>query len=755
PAFFDDRERFVAELEPGARARVAVPGTQLRLEYGRRVEFDARISTPRNFRNPGSFDYVRWLARQDIYWNLTVVQPPALRVLPGRCGSRFQAFLFRLRGLALERIERQYPADTYHEAMLKAILIGDNTRLEKVWTEVYRRTGTYHAIVISGLHIGVLAGILLFLLRLAAVNELVALAATALAAWLYALVAGWQAPVIRAAAGFFLYLVARFFYRRTRILNLLAAVAIGFLVCDPQQMFEASFQLSFLSVAALGALAAPLLEATSSPLLRGLRGLADADRDPHVEPRVAQFRIEVRLAAELVSLAARVPLRWCAAALAVPLRALLWAFEMAVVSASVQLGLALPLVIYFHRLSFLSVPANLLIVPLLTAVVPAGFAAVFTGWRFPAWLARVALDWSRAVAEWHSRLEPAWRVPAPPLWLAVAFVAALVWLAWRTPWGRAVRVTLVLALLAILVWHPFAPRLLPGWLELAAIDVGQAESLLLATPQGKTVLIDAGGFPSWIRRSPGLDIGEDVVSPYLWTRSIRRLDVVVCTHAHSDHAGGLGAILENFRPRELWINGGDEWAPVAARAQALGVRVVRRGAGEKFFLGGAEFEVLWAPAHSRPAEPENDDSLVLRVRHGAHSFLLTGDIQRDVEYRLLDAGLVTRSEVLKVAHHGSRTSSSAAFLEAVRPAFAVISASYASPYWNPHPDVLARLRSRHAAVHRTDQHGLILLRTNGRRLHLENRGQYTQTPFSYPLDFWRSLFYSDCGGRSTVLYEWQ
>src|ERR1019366_3746018 len=143
--------------------------------------------------------------------------------------------------------------------MMEAMLIGESSQLEKIWTENFRRTGTFHALVISGAHVAVLAGVLLFLLRLCGVAEIPALAVTAAAAWLYALVSGLSPPVARAAGGFTLYLIARFLFRRGRVLNLLAAVAILYVLLDPDALFDASFQLSFLCVAALGALSAPLL----------------------------------------------------------------------------------------------------------------------------------------------------------------------------------------------------------------------------------------------------------------------------------------------------------------------------------------------------------------------------------------------------------------------------------------------------------------------------------------------------------------
>ena len=402
-----------------------------RLEYGQRVEIEARIRPPRNFNNPGSFDYAGYLARQKIFWTASMTRGSAARVLPGRCGWRAMAVIFALRGAALDRIERLYPAgkdgDVHPSSgMMEAMLIGESSQLQKIWTENFRRTGTFHALVISGAHVAVLAGVLLFLLRMCALGEIPALALTAAAAWLYALVSGFSPPVARAAGGFTLYLIARFFFRRGRVLNLLAAVALVYLLSDPGEMGDASFQLSFLCVAALGGLAAPLLEATTAPFARGLRDIRNLEADPHLEPRVAQFRVEVRLAAETLEAWIRVPARWCAEGVAVLSRGGIFVYEMALISLAIQIGLALPMAVYFHRISFTGLTANVIIVPLLEAAVPIGFLAIFSGWHAPAALAGWLLKIAARTADWHARLEPAWRVSNPPLWLALGFAASLI-----------------------------------------------------------------------------------------------------------------------------------------------------------------------------------------------------------------------------------------------------------------------------------------------------------------------------------------
>lgn len=734
--FFEDRQQFVLELAPGARARVTLPlapgEPPPRLDYGQRVEFEARVRIPRNFGNPGAFDYASYLARKDIYWLASMPRGARVRSLPGACGNRFTAAVLGLRAAGLDRIERLHHPDSYGVAMMQAVLLGESSRVEKVWTEDFRRTGTYHALVISGLHIGVLAGSLLLALRICMVPAGPAAGIAALAAWLYALVSGAQPPVVRAAAGFSLFLAARIFYRRGRVLNLLAAVALGFLALDPAQLFEASFQLSFLAVAAIGALAVPLLEAVTAPLARGLAGLGEESRDLRVEPRTAQFRVELRLLAETAALWTGLPRAHVLALLGCALRLCFWTVELLTVSAAVQLGLILPMIVYFHRVSFSGLLANLAIVPLINAVIPLGFLSILTGWGWTASVNRSLLEAARQAAAWCARhAETGWRVPDPPLWLSISFAASLILLciAASGAWKRARRLawlatsSATAVLLAALLVHPFPPRVQAGALELTAIDVGQGESLLVALPEGRLVLVDGGGVPSRGGRKPRLDIGEDVVSPYLWSRSIRRLDAVVSTHAHEDHIGGLAAVLENFRPRELWTSaaaGGMAWRALEARAREAGVKVLRFASGQAFAFGGARFEVIAPPAGRRPGpEPHNNDSLALRLTYRAHSILLTGDIEGPVERWLAAEGTLRPATVLKLAHHGSRTSSSAEFLEATRPAFAIVSAGYENPFHNPHPEVLARLAGFHTAVLRTDLWGAVTLRTGGRRIEVE------------------------------------
>ncbi len=574
--------------------------------------------------------------------------------------------------------------------------------------------------IVSGIHISVLASLLLALLHFAPISKNSAWAITALAAWLYALVSGFTMPVARAAAGFTLYLIARFFFRRVRPLNLLSAIVIGLLAWDPGQLFEASFQLSFLSVAAIAAFASPLLETSISPLARGMRDIASLTMDPHLPPRAAQLRVELRLIAETILLWTRIPsapalaqvLAWLA-------RGYFFAIELGALSLSVQIGLALPMAEYFHRISFTGLSANLLIVPLMNVVVPLGFAALFTGAHWLAVLTDTLLRWSAGIASWHAAREPAWRVPDPPLWLSLTLVLSILLAAfavrrdrWRWP-----ALALVSALVVLLIVSPWTPTTDPGELELTAIDVGQGDSLLIVFPQGKTMLIDGGGRLEYgmVKRRSNLDIGEDVVSSYLWSRGFRHIDILAATHAHQDHIGGLRALMENFHPAEFWT-GANPPEALVKQAAAQGVRVLERRTSEPFRFAGATVQVLAPSPDYVPMSPNNNDSLVLRITYGQRSFLLTGDLERAEEHRLLDSGRFLPADVLKVGHHGSRTSTTQEFLDAISPSLAVVSVGYENSFGHPHPDVLARLEARHSTVLRTDLSGLATVRTDGKHL---------------------------------------
>ncbi len=715
-------------------SKIAAP---LSVRAGDEVECLARVSTIRNYGDPGSFDYRAYLARQGIELQGTLRSDQLLTIVDRPQWPAISDRLARARGRLLRSIDGLLASKPDEAALARAMLLGDRSFVEHDRVLEYQTTGVYHVLVLAGLHVAALAAFFIWAgrrLRLSLFwRTLLTLAALAA----YAGIVEDRPPIIRAVLMAALYLSARLLFRRMDLLNIAALAALAILVARPSEISDPSFLLSFSAVGIIGALAVPWIEKSSMPYVRGLHHLADVSRDAAHPPRVIQFRIEMRAAAGWLS--ARLP-RFAAAhgpgLVAGPLRMGLYLWEMMVLSTILQFGMLPPLAYYFHRVAlagpFANVPAVLLtglIVPIgfftlaasLVSHTVAGFLSKFLGLLL--WMLDTSVRW---FSQWHFA---SYRIPEPPILLIAIFTAVAIALSavirsrlsglWQ--WGATGALLTAAALIAT---YPFAPRFAANKLELTVLDVGQGDSLFLSFPRGHTMLVDAGGELGSFHSggmNAGIDMGEDVVSPYLWSRGIKQIDVIALTHPHEDHFGGLPAVLENFRVRELWVGRdiqNEAYRHVLALARERGVRVLHKKQGESFNFDGVSGSILWPDNVDGFESANNDDSLVIRLTDGSQSLLLTGDIERPSERKILADNQDVSTNFLKVAHHGSKTSTNEPFLEAAHPAFAAISVGRNNTFGHPSPEVVDRLEAAGVRIYRTDLDGAITAITNGRSLNV-------------------------------------
>jgi competence protein ComEC len=734
------------------------------LQCGDRIRAVVRLLQPEVYHDPGVWSREDFLVDQGITSSATlnVDQVAHLEKSPDhflscRIASLQHASSTRL--LALPAAMRGLPAPlrlTQDDAiMLAAMVTGDRTYLTHSLRVGFERTGSFHMLVVSGFHLAIVAGFIFWIARSLRIPRVPATLLTILASLAYALFTGFATPVQRSLWMVTLYLLGRLLYRERSPLNTIGFAALCLLAVSPRSLFDSSFQMTLLAVVAIAGIAAPLLQTTIHPYLTATRDLRLVVIDNKLTPPLAQFRVTLRMLAAALQRSSNSRIAW--RVFPWTARFLLRFGELLVVSCVVELAMTLPMATYFHRITLFALPVNLFILPLLLVLMPAALITLLVAlvWpaaaAYPAMLVALPLHFGTGlVSLFGSFAFGDLRIPGPLLRQSAAFVLLLgvaVALAhralasfnsarqknefgapsiarflrngWEATKVHGVLLSwaaLILAAVAAVAPRPIDhPR---DALLMEAIDVGQGDSLLMITPDGKTLLVDGGGFGGGPRQAPQeFDVGEEVVSEVLWSRGIRHLDAVALTHAHSDHMGGLPAVLRNFHPSELWVGNNPRFGAYNAlldEAANLHVRVRSLRAGDELTFGATQVAVLAPFPNYQPGpEPTNNDSLVLHMTYGTTSVMLEGDAEAPIEDAMLsESGL--QSTLLKVGHHGSVTSTQPEFLARVTPQWAVISCGLHNRYGHPRQEVLEELQAAHVRTFRTDIHGVTCFRLNGK-----------------------------------------
>ena len=626
---------------------------------GERWQLRVKLKRPRGFSNPGGFDYAAWLVANRIGATGYVEHVSDNQKLASSHGYSIDALRGRAQNYLQQRLQ-----EFSHRDLLLGLLLGDGSAIDTEEWDTFRATGTVHLFVVSGLQIAFTGGLALWFARLwwrsawcssRRRNYLIGAAPALLIALVYALLAGWGVPIQRALIMFCVLLWA--FVARRKIQAATGWIAALWLVllCDPLAVCDIGFWFSFVAVAAiLSIICGHRRESHSTPLRNTLHW----------------------------------GLRW-------------WQVQWALFATSLPLLLSLS-----GQITLLALPANFIAIPLSTFIsLPLAFLALLGDFFWPhaseiIWrCANISLDWLWRYLRWlqqHNgsfdghRHWAIWHASRIDLWmcLAAALAAALMLLPRAVP-GKAFAGFLLLPL--------FAPPLLKiaeGDCVVTVIDVGQGLSVLVETAQHR-LLYDTGAL-----FGPERAVADLTVVPLLRQRGISQLDTVIISHNDNDHAGGWPAIAREFAVHRLLAS--EAIAPGENRIATEWCR-----AGMQWRWDNIEFALLYPSSSAADVFRGNNRSCVLQISAGDKRMLLTGDIERAAETLLLDNSALQPAALLLAPHHGSRSSSTNAFVERVQPQYVVFSAGYLNRFKHPSEEVVQRYRHHGAGLFNTAQSGAI------------------------------------------------
>ncbi|MCG9134046.1 DNA internalization-related competence protein ComEC/Rec2 [Candidatus Poribacteria bacterium] len=674
------------------------------LRYGKEITLTGVLQQPQEKRNPGGFDYRAYLARQDV---VGIIDAKGFLRIGAQGGFPPLRWIEGLRIQTERVIDDIYTKDetvepSLHAQLLKGILLGKRSDLPTETLDLFRNSGTFHVLAVSGLHVGLIAMFCYFGFSLFRLPQKVLCVLTIIAVLIYACLIGFRPSVFRASLMAILFLFAILIDRDADIFNLLAFAALVLLLLNPQQLWDVGFQLSFVAVASI-VYFVPKMEVP-------LRRLWQDEADSPSHTILTRFR--------------NASVKWLVLSYLVTLAA--------------QIGTTPLIAYYFFRTYPLGILAGPFAVGLVSLIVAAGMVSVCIGFiwlpfaKLLALLNHAIISIFLALIGMFGQTWGVVKLTPPTFGVFVFYIACFLGLAhWGYVYKRWKIASLIgLSVIAIWTWD-IAFHEKGRLLEVVTLDVGQGDATFVRFPDNRTMLIDGGVRRSYYnekkQRQVDYDVGERVLEPYFDFHGIRTLDTVVLTHPDIDHGGGLGYILENFEVgRVIGISemqlDSQTHRQLHAIVKANDIPYSFPYAGKIDLTPIATLNLLHpidATSTDLFDQDKNDDSLVIKLTYGEVDILFTGDIGKSAESRLIASGQDLRSEILKVPHHGSRTSSSAPFIDAVQPRYAIFSLGQSSQYQFPNSDVVARYQARGCVQVRTDQSGAITLLTDGKRCWIE------------------------------------
>lgn len=734
PIIYKDRLKFILQTRTlgedkdnnfpvTGKIRVTVRGNFPNLSIGDKVSFTGKLRSIRNFKNPGGFDYKKYMAFKEI-WGTSYVRGKDLIVIKRNSGKGINKIIADARSRISDLIDNTVEGN--NGGVLKALIIGDRNSISKNLKEAFNRAGVGHILAISGLHIGIVATVAFFFFKWIlsyfkyflwnALTIKITAVLSFFPVFIYGLLSGMSPSTQRAVIMVTVFLMTFLFEREHDSINTLAIAAMIILVVHPPSLFSISFQLSFIAVLAI---------------IYGHSRI----RIKSITRKQGLFQLRKKVYLFLLT------------------------------SLFAILGTLPFLMLYFNQVSFVGLLANLFVVPLIGfIVVPLGLFSVLlypvsvygATWCINAnsELLAKALD----IVIWFSNLPFASIKTVTPTYFEICCYYVMGWAIFNLigihyenagekdkfregtdqidskveleKQSTASRKKKVLAVLIVVIIAGVADtcywlynRFWHDDLRITIIDVGQGSSALMEMPEGFNLLIDGGGFPD----NSTFDVGERVIAPLLWRKKIKAIDTLILSHPNSDHLNGLLYIAENFNVKRVWAN--------CDTADTVGYRkfmeIIKKKAihlpefkdiSRTHIINGAQLELLY-PAddymdnNNRKWSNLNNNSLVIKVKFGSKSILFPGDIMSKAEKELVAiAGDDLTSTVLIAPHHGSKTSSSESFVDSVNPEIVIFSSGWRNRYRFPHPSVLKKYKERECRILRTDSQGAVTISTDGQSL---------------------------------------
>ncbi len=556
-------------------------------------------------------------------------------------------------------------------AILEALLLGERGRITERTKRSLQQAGIYHLLAISGAHIAIISYFLFLIFRLIRIPQRTSYLILIFILIFYALLVESRASVFRATVMAIVFLIGKLIWRNVNLVNTISFSAFLLLIINPFFLFDIGFQLTFLAALSI-----------------------------------------ILFAPKIISFLPNLPLRIS---------------ELFGISVSAQLGILPIIAYYFNRITFLSILLNFVAVPLVGIIMSAGFlffVISFLSSHLSLIISPVIsflIKFLLLICKFANEIPNlSYRIPRPifPVILGYYFFLSALLLPKRFKKQKLITGVIFFVFLFILITYPF-PSISKN-LKITFIDVGQGDSIFIEFPGKRKMLVDGGG-----TFDDSFDIGEKVVSPFLWSKGIKKIDYVVITHAHPDHINGLKAIVRNFKIGEIWESvspSKDKYYQEFLECLPENIRIKKRCRGMVINEGRVKIEVLHPEkAEVEPAFVHNNQSLVMRISYGVHSFLLTGDIDFRAEAEILKHFKNIQSTVLKSPHHGSNTSSSEKFLGEVRPNYVVISVGEGNRFNFPDAEILERYKKHKIKIFRTDKDGAIEFSTNGRKLKIRKK----------------------------------